>query len=123
MSRGKIFHKNYLQVGDVVQFRNGTYAMVYKTIYKDLVFYQDNGIVISVSNYHDNLICKIHKMPNGTGYDYDVIRVFGLSELAIFCHTISPKNRKLLWERKVLELNSQKQMTVKEIEKTVRIQS
>lgn len=111
----KMFSKDDLKVGYVVQRRDGTLFMVVPVMSKGGANNEYEMRIVD-KEYHWDSIPKysddLKTDNNFTGFD--IVKVYGFSKYANNCLQISTENRNLIWERKE---EIKKEMTVEEIEK------
>lgn len=85
--------KEMLKVGMVVELDNGGLRIVCQNRDDNLILNDKNGDFIEVDNYDEQLKCDLF-------FDYNIKKIYSLSNKNYNLNEISTINRILIWERK-----------------------
>lgn len=85
--------KEMLKVGMVVELDDGALRIVCQTRGDNLILNNKNGNFIEVDNYDEQLKCDLF-------FDYNIKKIYSLSNKNYNLNEISTINRILIWERK-----------------------
>ena len=96
--------KNNLNTGYIVKLRNNQFMMVMETENNGVILIGENESWNQLYNYHNNLMHSANR-------DFDIMEVYGFTEVGCRALEISDTHRELLWKRK-----EKREMTVSEIE-------
>ena len=102
----KMFTKDDLKVGYLVEVRDGRFAHLVDTI--------DNGMCLNYENGWDTLRVYNNDLTSRGSDRLDIIEVYGFTIKGYHAHKFEVRDRKLLWKREEV-----KEMTIEDIQKVL----
>lgn len=110
MSSKKTFTLNDLELDQVVEIRDGSWFIVCKTK-EGVVLSGEHGWINPYELYTDDLTDV------DGDYEYDVMKVWDVTEDGRKAHAVSPENRELIWEREEDDEHTDEEADIKLLKK------